>query len=171
MRSSKTAIANKKGKDITVSRVMNTSPITIRPKTPINRLLEILRAKAVTSIPVVDDEGMLVGVVTEKDVVVAISQAKDGEMSVHQQVADLISPPISLDEKEALSRRFNLVEEVMTTEVAVVTPDDTISKAVNLMAGNQYHLLPVVADKTNPPLEQKLIGTIESLDILKALLG
>ncbi len=144
MRSSKTAIANKKGKDITVSRVMKTSPITIRPKTPINRLLEILRAKAVTSIPVVDDEGMLVGVVTEKDVVVAISQAKDGEKSVHQQVADLISPPISLDEKEALSRRFNLVEEVMTTEVVVVTPHDTISKAVNLMAGNQYHLLPVV---------------------------
>lgn len=171
MRSSKTAIANKKGKDITVSRVMKTSPITIRPKTPINRLLEILRAKAVTSIPVVDDEGMLVGVVTEKDVVVAISQAKDGEKSVHQQVADLISPPISLDEKEALSRRFNLVEEVMTTELVVVTPHDTISKAVNLMAGNQYHLLPVVADKTKPPLEQKLIGTIESLDILKALLG
>jgi len=61
-----------------VSSVMSVDPQTVRPRTPLTRVLEKLAASRNKSFPVVD-EGRVVGVVAREDVMRALRQAEEGK--------------------------------------------------------------------------------------------
>ena len=48
--------------------IMSKDVITVHPDTPIARVIELLSEYDITGIPVVDAEGRLVGIITEKDI-------------------------------------------------------------------------------------------------------
>ncbi len=50
-----------------VSEVMSSNPITVKPKTPLKEAIKILAEKHISGLPVVDDNGKLVGIVSETD--------------------------------------------------------------------------------------------------------
>ena len=62
----------------TVESVMSRDPATVRPRTPLTRVLEKMVATRDKSFPVVD-EGRLVGVVAREDVMQALRRADAGE--------------------------------------------------------------------------------------------
>ena len=51
----------------TVADVMSHNPIVVRPETPLNEAIQILAEKRVSGLPVVNDAGELVGIVSETD--------------------------------------------------------------------------------------------------------
>ncbi len=51
-----------------IRTIMSSDVISVKRDTPIRDVVELLVAHDVTGLPVVDDEGTLVGIVTEKDV-------------------------------------------------------------------------------------------------------
>jgi CBS domain-containing protein len=96
----------------------STGLVTVTETTSTERAAELLVHNRFTALPVVDDIGRLVGIVSE---------------------ADLIYDPLS--GRRAASGRT--VDAVMTTEVATVPPDTSVPDVVRMLSGG-LRLLPVV---------------------------
>jgi CBS domain-containing protein len=51
----------------TVAEVMSRDPILVHPQTPLKEAIQILAEKRISGLPVVDDAGKLVGIISETD--------------------------------------------------------------------------------------------------------
>lgn len=126
---------------------MSTQPVTILSDTPISEALRVMRQSQVRRLPVLDKEGKLVGIVSEKDLLYASP-----------------SPATSLSIYEMHYLLSNLmVTEVMTDKLITVTPDTPLEEAARVMADNKIGGLPVVEG-------DKLVGIITETDIFKVFL-
>ncbi len=56
--------------------IMSTDVVSVKPDTPISEAVELLVAKDITGIPVVNDDGTLAGIVTEKDILSLLADTK-----------------------------------------------------------------------------------------------
>jgi acetoin utilization protein AcuB len=126
---------------------MSTQPVTIPSDTPISEALRVMRQSQVRRLPVLDKEGKLVGIVSEKDLLYASP-----------------SPATSLSIYEMHYLLSNLlVTEVMTDKLITVTPDTPLEEAARVMADNKIGGLPVIEG-------DKLVGIITETDIFKVFL-
>lgn len=99
--------------------IMTSSVRTAAPETPLREVAAMMREGDVGSLPVVDG-GRLVGIVTDRDIVVrAVAEGKDA------------ATPVS---------------EAMTTEIFSVRPDDFAFEAIRLMGDKQVRRVPVVGE-------------------------
>ncbi|AGC69659.1 cystathionine beta-synthase domain-containing protein [Thermoclostridium stercorarium subsp. stercorarium DSM 8532] len=115
-----------------VRDVMTKSVVTVSPDTTIKEVAELMQKHNVGAIPVVDQSG-LKGIVTDRDLVVRnIASGKD---------------PFSTP-----------VREIMTSQVATVSPDDDVQSVTKIMASKQVRRVPVVEN-------QQLIGMLSLGDI------
>lgn len=64
--------------EMTVGEIMETEVVTVRPRDPVKRLVRILSDRGVTGVPVVDDDGVAVGVVSATDVVRLAAETAGG---------------------------------------------------------------------------------------------
>lgn len=124
-----------------------TSPaITIRPDTPFQDALNIMREHRFRRIPVVNETGKLVGIVSERDLLHAAP-----------------SPATSLSVWEVNYLLWKLkIADVMTDNVITVKPETPIEDAALLMINRKIGGLPVVDDLG------AVVGVITETDIFKA---
>jgi len=130
-----------------VRDVMTPNPITVKPDVPFQDALKLLREKGVRRLPVVDEEGKLVGIVTEKDLLYA-SPSKATTLDVWE-LSYLLSKLT--------------VKDVMTKNVITVSDDTPIEEAAKIMADSKIGALPVMH-------EGELVGIVTETDIFKVLL-
>ena len=123
---------------------MSRHPITITEDTPINHALKLMRDKKVRRLPVVNDKGQLVGIVSERDLLYA-SPSPATSLSIH--------------ELHYLLSKIT-VGEVMTRDVITVSEYTPLEEAARIMADNKIGGLPVVRDG-------KLVGIITESDLFK----
>ena len=126
---------------------MSTQPVTIPADTPITEALRAMRQGGVRRMPVLDEEGKLVGIVSETDLLYASP-----------------SPATSLTvyEMHYLLSRL-LVSELMTREVISVGPDTPVEEAARIMADYKIGGLPVMEG-------DRLVGIITETDVFTVLL-
>jgi len=132
---------------VLVRERMSTEPVTIRASAPITEALRVMRKNEVRRLPVLDDEGQLAGIVSEKDVLYA-SPSPATSLSIHEM-------------HYLLSRL--LVSELMTADVICVGPHTPLEEAARIMADNKIGGLPVVEDGD-------LIGIVTETDLFKVFL-
>jgi len=123
---------------------MVSNPITITPQTSVPDALRIMREKKVRRLPVVDAQGSLVGIVSEKDLLYA-SPSPATTLSIWE-IPDLLA-------------RIT-VEKVMTKKVITVEQDKPLEEAALLMADHRVGGLPVMHG-------DKLTGIITETDLFK----
>lgn len=109
---------------------------TVSPHTTLIACVEIMNQKRVGALVVADEAG-LQGIFTERDIL----------MKVAEERLDLAVTPVSI---------------VMSREVAVVSPELTVSEAMSVFTERRHRHLPVVA-------EGKLLGVISMGDIARWL--
>jgi acetoin utilization protein AcuB len=126
---------------------MSTHPVTITADTPITEALRVMRQSQVRRLPVLDPDGQLAGIVSEKDLLYA-SPSPATSLSIYEM-------------HYMLSRL--LVSELMTADVITVSPDVPLEEAARIMADNKIGGLPVIEDN-------KLVGIITETDIFKVFL-
>ena len=126
---------------------MSRHPITVSPDVPIDEALHIMRQNKVRRLPVVDKQGKLIGIVSEKDLLYA-SPSPATSLSIHE-IHYLVSKI--------------KVADVMTKEVITVGEYTPLEEAARIMADHKIGGLPVVRDGA-------LVGIITETDLFKIFL-
>lgn len=146
----------------TVADVMSHDPIVVKPETPIKEAIKILAERRISGLPVVDNAGKLVGVISETDL---LWQETGVEPPVYIMFLDSViylENPARHD-KELHKALGQTVEEVMSADPVTVSPDQPLRKAAKLMQEKSIRRL-AVTDETG-----KVIGILTPGDIVRAM--
>lgn len=141
-----------------VSEIMTLNAISVQPRTTVIDAARIMLANHVSGLPVLDESGVLVGVVTEGDLLRRAEIGTEGEQAGWLKV--LLQPAAVAADYVATHSRH--VSGVMTHNPIFVTPDTSLAEAVHMMLRKHVKRLPVLQG-------DKLIGVISRADLLKAL--
>lgn len=127
---------------LTVNDLMTVIPNTITPDTSLRQVIALMKAQGYRQLPVLDD-GKLVGIITDRDVRLAIN-----------------SPTVLHSQRENEERLDQLTaESCMTTNPITVTPDTPAFRAAEMLSIYKFGALPVVDGET-------LVGIITVTDFL-----
>lgn len=126
---------------------MSRQPVTITMDMSITEALRVMRQRQVRRLPVLDESGDMVGIVSESDLLYA-SPSPVTSLSIYE-MHDLLT-------------RLK-VSELMAKDVITVTPDTPLEEAARIMADSKIGGLPVVEDG-------RLVGIITETDIFKVFL-
>ncbi len=146
---------------ITAKEIMTEEVITVTQDTAIKRLSDLFIQHKVNGFPVVDEDGQLIGIVTEKNL---IEQSKNLHIPTVIALFDAVIYLESGKKFEAEVKRYNAtqVKDIYTSNVVTVSPDAGVHEIASLMAEKSVHSIPVVDGK-------KILGIIGKLDIIKGL--
>lgn len=125
--------------------VMQTNLRTIRGTDTVGEAIALLAESHVSGVPVVDDHGRLVGVLSNSDILEALAEHTDPEA------------------REAVFEQ-TVVQEVMTPRPQTINPEATIRDAAQRMLYLEVHRLFVEQDG-------RLIGVVSTTDLVRALAG
>ena len=116
--------------------------ITFSPDQPMHQVVDALMKHKISGGPVVNDQGELVGVISEGDCLKEVVKGKYDNMPIFT----------------------GLVEEHMAKNVISVSPDLNIFEAAKMFLEKRLRRFPVIHDG-------KLIGQISQKDVMKAVLN
>lgn len=102
---------------LTVQQIMTTQVVTITPEASIHDAISLLVARRVSGLPVVDDNGMLIGILTE---FALLALAYDKSIT------------------------NDTVEMHMTRDLLTVDSEDTVNKIADMCIVHRIHRLPVL---------------------------
>lgn len=136
-----------------VRELMTTDVITVGPEMPLKEAARRMIAARVSGLPVTDDSGALVGIVSEGDFV----NAESGRRA--NTKPRLLRLFIGDDDTPTLSRTIG---EIMTKDVVTITPEADHTAAARLMKTANVKRIPVLSD------DWTLVGLISRSDILRA---
>jgi CBS domain-containing protein len=147
----------------TVADVMTHEPIVVHPQTPLKEAIQTLAARRISGLPVVDELGNLVGIISETDL---MWQEAGVTPPAYIMFLDSV---IYLENPGAYERDLHkalgqTVGEVMSTHPITISPDKTLREAAKIMHDKSVHRLPVLADSTG-----KVIGILTRGDIIRAM--
>lgn len=137
--------------------VMTRSLVSVEPDASIMQAIRLMLQSRISGLPVVDKNGMLVGVVTEGDL---LRRAELGTQRRRPRWLEfLIGPGLATEYVHACGRN---VEEVMTTTVHTVSENTPLDEVVQIMESRRVKRLPVVRDG-------KVVGIVSRANLLRAL--
>ncbi|MET8453949.1 CBS domain-containing protein [Streptomyces sp. NPDC005209] len=130
---------------------MTAPAVAVEREARFKEIVRVLDERQVSAVPVVGDEGRVVGVVSEADLLPK-EELRDRELTRFERIR-LRSDVAKAEGMTA--------EEVMSTPAVTVRPDDTLAHAARLMAVHHVKRLPVVDDGG------RLRGVVSRGDLLK----
>ncbi len=140
---------SRRSKRQTVGEIMTPDPVTVSPDTSIVDLRRLFAVHDFNMFPVVDERGVLRGVVTKLDVLKIYRPWSPGRFTV--------------DVRALLAER---VRDIMSRGLATLTPDDLVSTAMSIMVNRRLRSIPVVHRQTREP---RLVGIVSRNDVLESL--
>ena len=127
-----------------VGSIMTANPTTVHADDSLLAATRVLKEKGFKHLPVLDGNGAVVGIVTDRDLKRA-SASDATTLEVHELL-------YLLDRVK--------IEEVMTRKPAAVTPDESVQAAAKLMTDRKIGCLPVLDG-------HKLVGIVTKDDLLR----
>jgi CBS domain-containing protein len=121
----------------TVKDVMTIRVVSVTKDASFRTMATALREHRVSAFPVLDDDGKVIGVVSEADML-----AKEALDSEPQGMPGMIASLLRRREHE--KARGTTAGDLMTSPAVTVTPDDTLERAARLMYTRKVKRLPVV---------------------------
>ena len=142
---------------------MDRDPATASPDTGVEQLIRMLREHELPGIPVVEEDGRLVGIVTENDLVLRSDDANLHLPHYFELFGGVVflEPLRHLEDK--LHKAFaTKVSEMMTRDVLTIGPEASVHEAARKISTSGHNRLPVTEDG-------RLIGVVTRVDCLEAL--
>jgi len=122
-----------------IGEFMDTVVPTLSADTQVMKAVDFLLRHRVTGAPVVDSDGGIIGIITEKDLLKLVTEGIQGQPPTEATVA-----------------------EYMSTDVVTVPPTVDIYYVAGLFLKNKFRRLPVVKDG-------KIVGAITRYDLLRVI--
>jgi CBS domain-containing protein len=136
---------------LTVREMMSDRPFITHVDTPLRAAAQEMVRARVGALPVVDADGRLIGMLTDRDLVLEL-------LGSHLQ----LGAPAHLPTGHPGRRRT--VRDIMTRQVMCVSPDQPLAEAASLMSHKDVDRVPVVQDG-------RLVGFLTRGDIVRKLVG
>lgn len=133
-----------------VARRMQKDPVTMSPSTSLYEAQEKMRMRAIHQIPVVDGDGKLVGILSDRDIRATVLPVG-------------MIPGFTAEEAEKFLKTTP-VEKFMKRKVVVATPTDTLEDAIALLYNFKINALPVVDQ------DDRVVGIFSRTNVLEAFL-
>ncbi len=130
-----------------VREVMTSPAITVTAYTTAREALRLLDECRITALPVVDDDGIVVGVVSEADLLALVPDDREGRQP---------------DPLQAGVPATHRVRDVMTHPAVTVGADNAVAEAIELMRSTMIKSLPVV-------LNGRIVGVVSRSDLVRVL--
>ncbi len=146
---------------LTVADIMTCDVVSITAATTVREMAEIFETKHFGTLPVVDSEGKLWGVVTASDLV-------EQDRPLHMPtVISLFDWVIPLGGEGVLQRDLDKITaqtalELASTELVTVVSTASVSDAAEIMSNQKLHALPVVDGGV-------LVGMVSRIDIIRSM--
>ena len=131
-----------------VKDVMTTEVVAVRRETTFKEMAAVLRRYRVSALPVVDDAGRVLGVVSEADLLAKEALSDPGP------VAELVH------RRDVRKAEGLTAGDLMTSPPVTATPDDPVEQAARMMHFMRVKRLPVVNS------DGQLVGIISRADVL-----
>ena len=146
---------------LNASDIMTTEVITVRKDTDLKELAGIFYARHINGVPVVDDDGLLTGIICESDLI-----RKDKKLHIPTVVAifDLVlylERPGNI-EKEIKRINATTVKDLYTREVITVNEKTPIDEIATIMDQKKTYTIPVMDG-------DRLVGVIGKSDLIRTL--
>lgn len=138
--------------------VMVTGVITVGPDACVQDVAHILLTNRISGVPVVDDKGKLVGIVSEGDL---MRRAEAGTGRRRSWWLALLTDDAVLAD-DFVKEHSRKVVDVMTRDVITAAPDTPLQKIADLLEKHAIKRVPIVEDG-------KLVGIVSRANLLQAL--
>jgi CBS domain-containing protein len=142
--------------------IMTRNIISVTPDTGITEVARLLLERHINGVPVVDEKGMLVGIICQSDL---IAQQKKLPLPSFFNLLDIfipISSPGKIDREVEKISAFR-AEQAMTHDPVTVNPDTNLEEIAAIMVNRNLHTIPVVE-------KGKLVGIIGKEDVLRTIM-
>ena len=148
---------------LTVRDIMETDVPAVYATDPVESVLKVLRAHDLQGVPVVNEGGRCVGIITEADLVLS---EEDADLHLPHYF-ELFGGIVFLERwshfEDRARRAFAATaEEMMTEDPVTIEPTATVREAARVIARRKHNRLPVID-------HGRLVGVVTRLDVLGAL--
>ncbi len=141
-----------------VAEIMTRAVKTVRPSTPVQDIVQILIAERISAVPVVNDQDLLVGIVSEADL---LHRPETGTELRRPWWLDLFSDPDARAEA-FMKAHGRTAQEVMSRGIEFVAEDTPLDVAAKVMDQRRIRRLPVLRDG-------RVVGIVARADLIRAL--
>ncbi len=148
---------------LTVRDIMQHDPVSVTVADSVETVLHVMRDHDLSGVPVVNEGGRCVGIITEADLVLS----EEGEDFHLPHYFELFGGVVFLErwshfEERARKAFASLAEDMMTPDPITIEPDATVREAAHIIAGKKYNRLPVIE-------HGRLVGVVTRVDVLDGL--
>jgi CBS domain-containing protein len=146
-----------------VRDIMQTDAPTVRPDDDVETVLRLLREHETPGLPVVNEGGRCVGIVTESDLVIA---DEEGDLHLPHMISlfggVVFLEPLSRFEERLRKASADRVEDMMTSDPITVDADADVREAARLISEHGHNRLPVSE-------HGRYVGVVTRVDVLGSL--
>jgi CBS domain-containing protein len=141
-----------------VGDIMSRDVVTIGPATPVSQIARLMSEHGISGLPVVDEAGRVLGVVTELDMIARNTRFKMPTFFVILDSIIYLETPHHFQERLAHVLGAT-AEEIMSKPAVTIGPAATIEELAELMVDQRKNPIPVVEN-------DRLIGIVSRSDIV-----
>ncbi len=149
----------------TVAEIMDPNPVTVTPDASLEEVYRKLQEHEVNGLPVVNEGGRCVGMITEADLVIG---DEEGDLHVPHYIelfGGLI--PLELNGQKHFEERLRKAtaaraQELMTEDPVTIGPEATAKEAAHVISAKHHNRLPVID-------HGRLVGLVTRVDVLESL--
>jgi CBS domain-containing protein len=147
----------------TVADIMDTDLVTVSPETGVEDVVRTLKQHELPGVPVVNDGGRCVGIVTEADLVLS---DEEGDLHIPHYI-ELMGGIVYLEPLRRFEERLrkataSTAKDMMTEDPVTVEATASVREAARIIAEEGHNRLPVVE-------HGRLVGIVTRVDVLQAL--
>ncbi len=140
----------------TVRDVMTRTVLTVRPDTSLKEVARLLIERRISGLPVVDDAGRVVGVISEGDL---LAKEQQPDAIHHRPLARLFGE--SAETRQLLAKaEARTAGDAMTSPALTIAASQPIDVAASIMIERQVNRLPVTD-------AGKLVGIVTRADVVR----
>ncbi len=140
-----------------VDAVMTRDVVAVHPETPLGEVVRALLDRDFRALPVVDTDGTLAGIITNRDLV------ERGGLGARVELLAALGGAALERELATSGVRDRSAADVMSREVVTVGPDQRLDEAARLFLEKRVKRLPVVDERRH------LVGILSRVDLLRTL--
>lgn len=137
--------------------IMTKEVVQVHPDTPLREVAELMSRMGVSGVPVVDNQGRVMGMISEKDFLKVLIGENSGEWNM----MGLVARGLKGKNETAINLLLGTAKEIMHSPVITIQPDTLLRDITELFSIHHINRVPVL-DPTG-----RVVGMVSRGDIIK----